>query len=154
MEKRDNNCIKTTSDNLDFRQLYADLDAYLWNKYPDGNQDYWQNNIIEYNPNVLVYYIENKAVACGCFKKYNEKTAELKRMFVRPEARGKGIALEILNELEAWAKSQNFDFLILETLYKQDAAIQLYQKAGFEITENYEPYVGNEHSVCMKKAIV
>lgn len=153
MENGQLTLVKTTSDNTDFRQLYADLDLYLWKKYPEENQEYWQNNIIEFNPNVLVYYIDDKAVACGCFKKYDEKTAEIKRMFVRTEARGKGLAVQILNELEQWAKSENFEFLILETLHKQAEAIQLYQKTGFEIIENYEPYVGNKLSVCMKKAI-
>ncbi len=154
MEKTYSIMQKTTSNNPDFIQLYADLDLYLWNKYPDENQDYWQNNIIEFNPNVLLYYIDEKAVACGCFKKYDEHTAEIKRMFVRTEARGKGVAMQILNKLELWAKSQNFKYLILETLHKQAEAIQLYQKAGFEIIENYEPYIGNPLSVCMKKVIV
>jgi len=44
--------------------------------------------------------------------------------------------------------------MILETLYKQIEAISLYQKVGFEIVENYEPYVGLANSVCMSKSII
>ncbi|PDS25056.1 GNAT family N-acetyltransferase [Flavobacterium branchiophilum] len=147
-------CIRTNSDNPDFIGLYHELDQYLWQKYPTEGQQYWQNNIIEYNPNVLVLYENQQPVACGCFKKYNSNTMEIKRMYVRPEARGKGLAVTILDALENWGVSLGFEYAVLETLHKQLAAIQLYQKMGFQITENYEPYVGNALSVCMKKQIM
>jgi hypothetical protein len=52
--------------------------------------DYW-NNILEVNPNVVVLYLDNKAVACGCFKNKGKDTLEIKRMFVLPEVRGRGL---------------------------------------------------------------
>jgi ribosomal protein S18 acetylase RimI-like enzyme len=75
-------------------------------------------------------------------------------MFVLPEARGLGLAQLVIKELEAEAKNQGFEVLILETLYKQTEAINLYQKTGFKIVENYEPYVGLLNSVCMSKSII
>lgn len=121
---------------------------------PELKKDYWGNNLIEFNANVLIVYLDEKPVACGCFKKYNEKSVELKRMFVLPEARGLGLAQLVIKELEAEAKNQGFEVLILETLYKQTEAINLYQKTGFKIVENYEPYVGLLNSVCMSKSII
>ncbi|HJY13583.1 MAG TPA: GNAT family N-acetyltransferase [Flavobacterium sp.] len=112
------------------------------------------NNLIEFNPNVVVVYLNEKAVGCGCFKKYNTNTVELKRMFVSQEARGLGLAQRIIKELEDEARTQGFETMILETLYKQIEAISLYQKVGFEIVENYEPYVGLTNSVCMSKVII
>ena len=44
-------------------------------------------------------------------------------------------------------------FLVLETLYKQEEAIGLYEKAGYATVDNYEPYVGLKNSICMKKQI-
>jgi GNAT superfamily N-acetyltransferase len=145
--------IKTTSENPDFGTLIAALDASLWERYPELKTNYWGNNVIELNPNVVIIYLADKAVACGCFKKYDKNTIELKRMFVSPEARGMGLAQKILQELELWAHELGFSFSVLETLYKQKEAIGLYQKVGYTIVENYEPYVGLENSICMKKQI-
>lgn len=146
--------VQTTSKNPDFIFLIETFDAYLWDRYPELKKDYWGNNLIEFNANVFIVYLDEKPVACGCFKKYNKESVELKRMFVLPEARGLGLAQLVIKELEAEAKNQGFEVLILETLYKQIEAINLYQKAGFKIVENYEPYVGLVNSVCMSKSII
>jgi GNAT superfamily N-acetyltransferase len=145
--------IKTTSENPDFGTLIAALDTSLWERYPELKTNYWGNNVIELNPNVVIIYLDDKAVACGCFKKYDKNTIELKRMFVSPEARGLGLAKRIIKELELWAHELGFSFSVLETLYKQKEAIGLYQKVGYAIVDNYEPYVGLENSICMKKQI-
>lgn len=145
--------VKATSENGDFVNLIAALDKSLWERYPELKSDYWGNNILELNPNVVILYIEDKAVGCGCFKKYDTNTIEIKRMFVSPEARGMGLAQTILLELEGWAHDLGYSFSVLETLYKQKEAIALYQKTGYTIVDNYEPYVGLENSICMRKPI-
>jgi GNAT superfamily N-acetyltransferase len=145
--------VKGTSENPDFVSLIAALDKSLWERYPELKSNYWGNNIIELNPNVVIIYLDKKPVACGCFKKYDQNTIEIKRMFVAPEARGLGLALRILGELELWAKEFDYSVSVLETLYKQKEAISLYQKVGYVIVDNYEPYVGLENSVCMRKQI-
>lgn len=145
--------VKTTSENSDFISLIKIFDAFLWERYPELKKDYWRNNLIEFNANVILVYLDEKPVASGCFKKYNKNTVELKRMFVLPEARGLGLAQLVIKELEKEAIDQGFEVMILETLYKQKEAISLYQKTGFEIVENYEPYVGLLNSICMSKSI-
>ncbi|MDI5950821.1 GNAT family N-acetyltransferase [Flavobacterium yafengii] len=144
---------KTTSENPDFITLITALDKSLWERYPELKTNYWGNNILELNPNVVVIYLDDKPVACGCFKKYDKNTIEIKRMFVSPEARGMGLAQNILRELELWAHDLGYSFSVLETLYKQKEAIALYQKTGYNIVDNYEPYVGLENSICMQKQI-
>ncbi|MWB94418.1 GNAT family N-acetyltransferase [Flavobacterium sp. GA093] len=146
--------IATTSENPDFIFLIQTFDTFLWERYPELKKEYWGNNLIEFNPNVIIVYLDEKPVGCGCFKRYNENSAELKRMFVSPEARGLGLAQLVIKELELKAKEQGFETFILETLYKQTEAISLYQKVGFEIVENYEPYVGMTNSICMSKSII
>jgi GNAT superfamily N-acetyltransferase len=125
--------VKTTSENPDFVNLIAALDKSLWERYPELKSDYWGNNILEVNP--------------------NENAIEIKRMFVSPEVRGMGLAQTILLELEGWAHDLGYSFSVLETLYKQKEAIALYQKTGYSIVDNYEPYVGLENSICMRKLI-
>ncbi|EIA10315.1 GNAT family N-acetyltransferase [Flavobacterium frigoris] len=145
--------VKTTSENKDFIALVGALDKSLWEAYPELKSNYWGNNIIELNPNVVIVYVNDVAVACACFKKYNKDTIEIKRMFVSVEERGKGLAQNMLQELESWAKEKEFSFAVLETLYKQKAAIKMYQKVGYVITDNYAPYIGLENSICMRKHI-
>ena len=145
--------VKTTSENSDFISLIKIFGAFLWERYPELKKDYWGNNLIEFNANVILVYLDEKPVASACFKKYNENTVELKRMFVSPEARGLDLAQLVIKELEKEAIDQGFEVMILETLHKQTEAISLYQKTGFEIVENYEPYVGLLNSICMSKSI-
>jgi GNAT superfamily N-acetyltransferase len=145
--------VKTTSENPDFLSLIKTFDAYLWERYPELKTNYWGNNIIELNRNVVVIYLDGNPVACGCFKKYDKNTMEIKRMFVAPEARGLGLAQRVLKELELWAKELDYSVSVLETLYKQQEAISLYQKVGYTIVENYGPYVGLENSICLRKQI-
>ena len=100
----------------------------------------------------FVLRIDGVAAGCIgllCLPEY----AEIKRMYTRPEYRGQGIAKAIITELEHWAKEEGYTMAILETGHLQKDAIGLYQKLGYEITENFGQYIGVENSVCMKKNI-
>jgi GNAT superfamily N-acetyltransferase len=88
--------------------------------------------------NVLVVYENSEAVGCGSFKEFDENTAEIKRMFVHPTHRNKGIARFVLNELESWASDFGFTSYILETSPKLTSAIALYEKTGYQFTPNYK----------------
>ncbi len=98
-----------------------------------------------------ICYENNNAVGCGAVKEYEKDVAELKRMFVKPEYRRKGISSKILNELEIWAKEENFSTYIIETFYKLEKAISLHKSFGFKITDNYVQFIVVESSICMKK---
>ncbi len=147
------NILRTNSENEDFRELVKLLDADLAVRDGDEHSFYAQFNKINKISEVVVAYENEKAVGCGAFKKYEAGTAEIKRMYVREESRGRGIAAKILEELENWAKELNFTEFVLETGLKQPEAIKLYQKSGYEIIPNYGQYEGIENSVCMRKSI-
>ena len=144
---------RTSSSDPAFQQLVAQLDKYLQIVDGDDHGFYDQFNKIDTLKNAVVYYIDGQPAACGAFKPYNEKTVEIKRMFVMPANRGKGIAMQILQELEAWAAELNYTAAILETGKKQFEAVALYQKAGYSVMPNYGQYQNVENSVCMKKGI-
>lgn len=144
---------RTTSENSDFQNLVRLLDADL--KLRDGEEHafYSQFNKIDKIKNAVVCYADGQPVGCGAFKEYDKTTVEIKRMFVQPEFRGKGIAGTILKELERWAAEINYLQAILETGKRQPEAIALYQKAGYTIIPNFGQYENVENSVCMKKGI-
>ncbi|WP_396194005.1 GNAT family N-acetyltransferase [Flavobacterium sp.] len=145
--------IRTTSDHPDFGQLVAELDAYLRILDGDDHEFYAQFNKSNLLKNALICYENEVAVGIGAYKEFDTETAEIKRMYTLPEYRGKGIAKAILTELELWAKEEGYKTALLETGYMQKDAIGLYQKLGYEITENFGQYIGVENSVCMKKII-
>ena len=143
---------KTTSDDLDFKYLTQLFDDYLVDI--DGDEkDFFAFYNQVYIQNVLICYDNEVAIGCGAFKEYEPKVAEIKRMFVLPEQRGKGIATSILNQLEFWAAASCYTSCILETSIRLESAIALYKKMGYEIIPNFGQYIGVESSVCMRKII-
>lgn len=143
---------RTNSNDPDFQKLIAVFDEYLIDI--DGEErDFFAFHNNKYLDYALVCYENNEAVGCGGFKEYDTNTAEIKRMFVHPDHRKKGIASIILNALESWSAELNYTNYILETSPKLINAIALYKKSGYSITENYGQYIGIENSVCMKKII-
>lgn len=145
--------VRTNSDNADFRTLVTLLDAELQVRDGEEHVFYAQFNKIDSLSEVVVAYSGNAAIGCGAIKAYAERTAEIKRMFVKEGSRGKGVAGKILCELETWATELGFDECILETGFKQPEAIALYKKSGYEAIPNYGQYIGVENSVCMRKKI-
>ena len=148
------NLLRTDSDNEDFRALVALLDADLAIRDGAEHLFYAQFNKIDKIRHVVVAYAGEKAVGGGAFKEYEAGAAEIKRMFVREDERGRGVAKSVLAELETWAQELGFSECVLETGRKQPEAVAVYRKSGYEIVPNYGQYVGVENSICMKKAIV
>ena len=144
---------RTTSDNKDFDNLVVQLDAYLKVLDGDDHAFYAQFNKSSLLKNAVICYENDKAIGIGAYKEFEPKAAEIKRMYTLPQYRGKGVAKAILTELEAWAKEENYTTSILETGFMQVDAIGLYQKLGYQITENFGQYSGVANSVCMKKII-
>ena len=142
--------IRTNSDNPDFKKLSALFDEYLIDIDGEEKDFFAFYNNVQLDT-VLVVYENSEVVGCGAFKKFDDNTAEIKRMFVHPNHRNKGIAKFVLNELELWANDLGFTSFILETSPKLTSAIALYEKKGYQFIPNYGQYIGVENSVCMKK---
>ena len=145
--------IRTNSDNPDFKLLTARLDEELCQIYGTKQEDYEEYNRITDLPTVIIAYAHSIPVGCGCFKIQDENTVELKRMFVEPELRGKGIASALVKELERWALELGYTTMILETGNKQPEAINMYHKLGYKNIEKYGQYKDAVLSVCMKKEL-
>lgn len=146
--------IRTDSNHPDFVELVKQLDADLAIRDGDDHAFYDQFNKLDAIKHTVVAYNEaNRAVGCGAIKQFETGTMEVKRMFVPLEERGKGIAGEILKELEIWAKELGNDKCILETGIKQPEAISLYKKSGYRFIDNYGQYAGVENSVCFAKLL-
>jgi len=144
---------RTNSRDADFQLLIGELDANLREIYDRLMDVYDEHNIIEELDTVVLAYIDGEPVGCGCFKRFNEDAAEIKRMFVRKTSRGQGISGLILAELEAWAKEKGFIVTILETGERNLEALGLYRKSGYSSMPNYGPYVNLKSSFCFRKRL-
>jgi len=144
---------RTNSDDIDFINLVALLDKDLAIRDGEDHAFYNQFNKTDKIKHALVYYENNVPVGCGAFREKESDKTEIKRMYVHPDHRKKGIASAVLAALEIWAKEVGYTYTVLETGKNQPEAINLYQKLNYTIIPNYPPYEKMDNSVCMKKTL-
>jgi putative acetyltransferase len=101
----------------------------------------------------LVVVVDGRVVACGAWQALEPGVAELKRMYVRPAYRGRGIARQLIVALEEEALAADRPVLRLETGTYLPAAIGLYRSAGYVPIPVYGEYAGNPYSVCFEKSL-
>ncbi|MEH1100631.1 GNAT family N-acetyltransferase [Micromonospora sp. CPCC 205561] len=101
----------------------------------------------------LAVVADGRAVACGGIQALDAGTAEVKRMYVRPAYRGRGVARQLLSALEELAFRQGHAVVRLETGTYLPAAVGLYTSSGYEPIPVYGEYVGNPYSVCFAKRL-
>ncbi|GIJ33278.1 Acetyltransferase (GNAT) family protein [Micromonospora sediminimaris] len=88
------------------------------------------------------------AVGCGGLRFLAAGSAEIKRMYVSPPARGTGVATAILRALEQAARDAGVRTLLLETGTAQPDAMRFYEREGYRRIDNFGPYQGEPLSVC------
>ena len=105
--------------------------------------------ILEGDGCVLLGWEEGgELLACGAIKRLDTQSAEIKRMYTRPEARRRGLGHALLSELIARGRNLRYIRLVLETGDQQQEAVRLYELAGFTRIPNLGYYIGTENSLC------
>lgn len=145
---------RTNSANNDFQTLVKALDDDLKTRDGEEHDFYHQFNKIDMIQHTIVAYDGDEPIGCGAVKEYSPDTMEVKRMYVPPQHRGKGIASIVLKELGNWCREIGYKKCILETGKKQPEAIELYKKNGYHISSNYRQYENLDNSVCFEKALI
>jgi GNAT superfamily N-acetyltransferase len=88
----------------------------------------------------LIANLDGEPAGCAGLRRHDPQTAELKRMYVRPGSRRRGLARTLLRAAEDRARELGYLRLILETSVSQPEAVALYQQDGYLSTENYGWY--------------
>jgi GNAT superfamily N-acetyltransferase len=101
----------------------------------------------------LVVREDGRPIACGGVARFDETRGELKRMYVVPEARGRGFGRRLLQELEAHARRLGYASLVLETGEQQGEALGLYRSSGYAPIPCYGVYATRAISRCFEKAL-
>jgi putative acetyltransferase len=138
----------------DVMALLSALDAYLEALYPPIS-----NHILSIEtlcaPNVRFFVARRDAAALGCGALLIEQagTAEVKRMFVAPAARGQGVGSQILRCIEERAAREGLALLRLETGIHQAGAQALYRAFGYVVCGPFGKYCADPRSVFMQKQL-
>jgi GNAT superfamily N-acetyltransferase len=96
---------------------------------------------------------DGRAVGCGGIARFDDMRGEVKRMYVVPEARGRGLGRRLLDELEAQARRIGYASVVLETGDRQQEAVGLYESTGYERIPCYPPYDTRALSICYEKRL-
>jgi len=146
--------IVESPDQPEVAELIAELDAYQSSLYPPESTHFLDLVSLK-QPNVLFVVArdaEHRAVGCGAIVLHPEY-GELKRMYVHPRGRGKGVAKAMLTMLESKATATGCKLLRLETGPLQPEALGLYARSGFERCGLFGEYWNDPLSVFMEKRI-
>ncbi|WP_019911388.1 GNAT family N-acetyltransferase [Paenibacillus sp. HW567] len=144
-------------ENRDLRTLIEHLDIELKSRYPHETiyvVDFSDPKVREMI--FVVAYLEDKPVGCGGLRPLAPDHAimELKRFYVDPGTRKRGIADKMLLSLEQKAIAAGCGEIRLETGIKQPEAIALYEKHGYRPIALFGPYIGDPDSLCYGKMLI
>ncbi len=136
------------------RCLIDELDEYLNRLYPP------QNNYLDpadelAKPHVrfVVASLNGQPIGCGAVKEMPEGYGEIKRVFVRPAGRGRGVARRIMTELETHLIDNGIVEARLETGIHQPEALALYEALGYARTGRFGEYRDDPLSIFMTKPL-
>ena len=85
----------------------------------------------------IVGFKDGVPVCCGGLKRLPDSACEIKKMFVDPAHRGRGVARELLEELERRARDLGYAIARLDTGPRQPRAQRMYERAGYVAIENF-----------------
>jgi ribosomal protein S18 acetylase RimI-like enzyme len=145
----------TSVTNSDFQMFYQITEDYYSSLVGGVSK---RKGFVPYNasaqiPDVLIAYDDGKAVGCAGLKKYDDKSTEIKRVWVQPEYRRQHIADKMMQLVEQKAKEQGFARVILQTRPQMTEAVGMYTKRGYKLIENYPPYDKLIGAVCYAKEL-
>lgn len=138
----------------DVRRIIAESGAYLQALYPSES-----NHLVDVDalaaPDAVFLVARRNGELHGsiAFRMIEPGHAEIKRMFVRAEARGIGVGRRLLGALEDAARQRNVDRISLETGIKQPEAIGLYRASGYRDCPPFGTYRHDPLSLFMTKRL-
>lgn len=145
---------RETPDQPDVVQLLAQADARSAALCPLARR-FGLNlaGLLAQNVRFYVARIGDPVVGCGGYAVSDDRSAELKRIFVLPEVRGNGIGNSIVTALEQAAASEQIWRVQLETGIKSDEAIRLYRRLGYLERGPFGDYGPDPLSLFMEKIL-
>lgn len=136
--------------------LISALSAELARRYDyteDGSGGFKPEDALAPRGAFVIGSVGGNPIACGAIRPLEEDVAELKRVFVKADFRGRGYSKTVVNELERQARERGYRVMRLETGVRQPEAISLYESMGYYRIPNYGEYRDSGLSVCFEKKL-
>ncbi|MFJ9446859.1 GNAT family N-acetyltransferase [Kitasatospora sp. NPDC101235] len=145
----------------DAQALSAEVQQEYVRRYGDPDETVMHSEDFEAPAGLfMIAYLDGRPVACGGWRAkqagpddLRDGDAELKRMFVIPEARGRGLARAVLSRLEQTAVEAGRARVILETGTEQPEAVALYRSEGYAAIRKFGIYKDHPQSICLGKQL-
>ncbi|HVV44279.1 MAG TPA: GNAT family N-acetyltransferase [Bryobacteraceae bacterium] len=148
---------KSTLASPDAARLITALNAELRAEHPEPGSTHFSlsgEQVSDGQGAFLIAWLDQAAVGCGAVRRLDEKTAELKRMYVDPCVRGQGIGRALVESLEGEARALGVTRVVLETGKRLAPAIRMYEGLGYVRIPLFGEYLSSPGtSVCFGKAI-
>lgn len=138
------------------RALIEALNTELLGRYPEEGACHFRleaHEVADGQGAFLIALRSGQPVGCGALRRIETNTGEVKRMYVVPPERGRGVGRAILSAIEAEARALRLSRLVLETGVRQTEAQALYQRSGFSRIEPFGEYTHSPLSICMAKTL-
>ncbi|MET0965780.1 MAG: GNAT family N-acetyltransferase [Nakamurella sp.] len=148
---------RTGYDDPDVQLLVAEVQLVYLERY--GHQDHSPIAAAEFDPpdgTFLLAAVDGMPAAMGGWRRHlldDGAAAEVRRMYVSPQFRGRGLARAVLAELETTARDNGYPLMILETGVVQPEALELYRSSGYRDVPPFGHYAGSPLSVCLGKRL-
>lgn len=139
-------------------ELTDELSVELADRYrlvwpSDGRSNYRPDDFDPTSDAFVIGELDGLAVCCGALRRFDETTAEIKRMYVREIARRHGVGAQLLTELERLARIRDYHVVVLETGSEQPEALALYARSGYSPTQPWPPYDERPYAHCFRKVL-
>jgi GNAT superfamily N-acetyltransferase len=148
---------RSTLASLDAMRLIAALNAELMAIFPERGATHFSlggEQVIAGNGAFVVAYLAGAAVGCGAVRRLDGATAELKRMYVDPAVRGRGVGRALVEALEREARLLGVTRVVLETGTRLKPAIRLYEAMGYARIPLFGEYASSPAtSLCFGKSL-
>jgi GNAT superfamily N-acetyltransferase len=137
----------------DSRALRGEVERELVTRYEGDHEGGVKPNRFDVVAFIVARDGDGRAVGCGALRPLADGVAEIKRMYVRPHARGAGVSRLLLAALERAALTRGFTTIRLETGTRQPEAMGLYATAGYEEIEGFGAYADHPDSRCFEREL-
>ncbi|HYI36068.1 MAG TPA: GNAT family N-acetyltransferase [Thermoleophilaceae bacterium] len=137
----------------DSRALRGELGADLSERYAADAEPGFKPSAWDVAVLLVARDDDGEPVGCGALRGLGDGAAEIKRMYVRPHARGTGVARRLLAALEEQARSRSFRVIRLETGTRQPEGMALYASAGYTEIDGFGDYAGHPASRCFERRL-
>ena len=141
-------------DTADAVGLITELEAHLDPLYPrESRHGLSVERLLAEAVAFFLLRSDGTPAACGGVKLVGSEYGEVKRMYVRPQFRGLGFGALMLDHLTDYTRAHGIGLLRLETGIHQRAAINLYERMGFQRIPPFGPYTDDPLSLCYEKRL-